>query len=58
MVVERDIELALRILRQKFKSSEKVEILRERKEFVKPSVKRRKEVLAAVFNEQVRNRQR
>jgi ribosomal protein S21 len=58
MVVEKDIELSLRILRQKFKSSEKIEILRERKEFVKPSVKRRKEILAAVFNEQVRNRQK
>jgi ribosomal protein S21 len=56
-VVEKDIELALRILRQKFKASEKIEILRERKEYVKPSVKRRKEVLTAIHNEKVRNRQ-
>lgn len=55
-VVERDIELALRILRQKFKSSEKIEILKERKEYVKPSVQRRKEVLTAIHNEKVRNR--
>ena len=37
MVIEKDIELALRILRQKFKYSNKIEILRERKEYIKPS---------------------
>ena len=55
-VVEKDIELALRILRQKFKSSEKLEILKEKKEFVKPSVKRRKEILTAIHNEKIRQR--
>ena len=56
MVIEKDIELSLRILRQKFKSANKVEILKERKEYVKPSVKRRKEILAAIYSEQFRNK--
>ena len=56
LVVEKDIELALRILRQKFKASEKLEILRDRKEYVKPSVKRRQQILKARYNEQLKNR--
>jgi small subunit ribosomal protein S21 len=57
MVVEKDIELALRILRQKFKYSNKIEILRERKEYIKPSVTRRKEILSAIYSEQFRNKE-
>jgi ribosomal protein S21 len=57
MVIEKDIELALRILRQKFKYSNKIEILRERKEYIKPSVIRRKEILAAIYGEQFRNKE-
>jgi small subunit ribosomal protein S21 len=57
MVVEKDIELALRILRQKFKFSNKIEILRERKEYIKPSVTRRKEILSAIYSEQFRNKE-
>lgn len=55
-VVEKDIELALGILRQKFKISEKTDILKEKKEFVKPSINRRKEILTAIHNEKVRHR--
>jgi ribosomal protein S21 len=53
-VVEKDIELALRILRQKFKSSEKLELYKEKREFVKPSIKRRKEILTAIHNEKIK----
>ena len=53
-VVEKDIELALRILRQKFKSSEKLELYKEKREFIKPSIKRRKEILTAIHNEKVK----
>lgn len=51
-VVDKDIELALRIMKQKMKYSKKVEELKERKEYVKPSVRRRKEILSAVYSEQ------
>jgi len=56
MVIEKDIELALRILRQKFKSANKIEILKDKKEYIKPSVKRRKEILAAEYSEQFKNK--
>ena len=52
MVVEKDIELALRIMKQKMKYSKKVDELKDRKEYIKPSVRRRKELLTAAFNEQ------
>lgn len=52
MVVEKDIELALRILKQKMKYSKKIESLKDNKEYIKPSVKRRKEILSAVYTEQ------
>lgn len=56
MVVDKDIELALRILRQKFKMSDTINILKERKNFVKPSVKRRQQILKAKYTEQVRRK--
>lgn len=57
MVIEKDIELALRILRQKFKTAGKVDILKEKKQYTKPSVKRRQELLAAKYNEQFKNKE-
>jgi ribosomal protein S21 len=58
MVVEKDIELALRILRQKFKASGKVDILKEKKQYTKPSVIRRQQLLAAKYNEQFKNKEK
>jgi ribosomal protein S21 len=58
MVVEKDIELALRILRQKFKASGKVDILKEKKQYTKPSVKKRQQLLAAKYNEQFKNKEK
>lgn len=55
MVIERDLELAIKMLRQKMKSADKIQLLKDKKEYVKPSVKRRKEILLAKFNEQFRN---
>ena len=37
------------------KSADKIQLLKDKKEYVKPSVKRRKEILLAKFNEQFRN---
>jgi len=55
MVIEKDLELAIKMLRQKMKSADKIQLLKDKKEYVKPSVKRRKEILLAKFNEQFRN---
>ena len=49
------IEKALKTLKAKTKQTKQVEQLRDRKEFEKPSVKRRKEVLKAIYVEQIKN---
>ena len=55
MVVEKDLELAIKMLRQKMKNADKIQLLKDKKEYIKPSVTRRKEILLAKFNEQFRN---
>lgn len=48
------IEKALKVLKRKFSSTKVVDELRERKQFKKPSVKRRETVKKAKFKEQFR----
>ena len=52
---EKSIESALRTYKQKVQKTKQIQKLRERQEFVKPSVKRRKEVLKAVYVQQIKN---
>ena len=52
---EKSIESALRTYKQKVQKTKQVQKLRERQEFVKPSVTRRKEVLKAVYVQQIKN---
>ena len=52
---EKSIETALRTYKQKFQKTKQVQKLRERQEFVKPSVKKRTERLKAVYLQQKRN---
>jgi small subunit ribosomal protein S21 len=52
---EKNIESALRTYKQKVQKTKQIQKLRERQEFVKPSVKRRKEVLKAVYVQQIKN---
>ena len=49
---ERSIESALRTYKQKVQKTKQIQKLRERQQFVKPSVNRRKEVLKAVYVQQ------
>ena len=49
------IEQALKQYKFKVYKTKQTEKLRERQEFVKPSVKRRKEVLKAVYVQQIKN---
>jgi small subunit ribosomal protein S21 len=50
-----NIDRALKKLKRKFEKTGVVKELRERQKFTKPSVKRREEVLKAVYVEQLRN---
>lgn len=52
--VEGNIEKALRQLKKKFLTQKIVEQLRERTEFVKPSVKRRMEIKDAAYRQKKR----
>jgi small subunit ribosomal protein S21 len=52
---ERSIETALRTYKQKVQKTKQIQKLRERQQFVKPSVNRRKEVLKAVYVQQMKN---
>ena len=52
---EKNIESALRTYKQKVQKTKQIQKLRERKEFVKPSVTKRKEVLKAVYVQQLKN---
>jgi small subunit ribosomal protein S21 len=52
---EKNIESALRSYKSKVQKTKQIQKLRERQEFVKPSVTRRKEVLKAVYVQQIKN---
>ncbi len=52
---EKNIESALRTYKAKVQKTKQIQELRERQEFVKPSVIRRKEVLKAIYLEQKKN---
>ncbi len=50
------IDRALKRYKRKFQNAKIMRELRSRREFTKPSVKRRNEVLKAVYKEQVHTR--
>jgi small subunit ribosomal protein S21 len=52
---EKNIESALRTYKHKVQKLKQVQQLRDRKEFVKPSVTKRKEKLKAVYVQQIKN---
>ena len=52
---ERNLESALRTYKNKVQKTKQIQKLRERQEFVKPSVSRRKEVLKAIYLQQKKN---
>ncbi len=52
---EKNLEAALKSYKNKVQKTKQIQNLRERKEFVKPSVIRRKEVLKAIYVEQIKN---
>ena len=52
---EKTIESALRTYKSKVQKTKQIQKLRERQQFVKPSVKKRGERLKAIYVEQKRN---
>jgi len=52
---EKSIETALRTYKQKVQKTKQVQKLRERQQFVKPSVKKRTERLKAIYVQQIKN---
>jgi len=53
--VEKSIEYALKVYKGKVQKTKQIQKLRERQEFVKPSVKRREEILKAQYVEKIKN---
>ena len=52
---EKNIESALRTYKSKVQKTKQIQKLRERQQFVKPSVVRRKEMLKAKYVQQMKN---
>jgi small subunit ribosomal protein S21 len=52
---EKNIESALRTYKNKVQKSKQILELRERQTFVKPSVKKRKQILKAIYVQKVKN---
>jgi small subunit ribosomal protein S21 len=52
---EKSIESALKTYKNKIQKTKQIQKLRERKEFVKPSVTRREEILKAKYIQQIKN---
>ncbi len=53
--VDKSIEYALKVYKSKVQRTKQIQKLRERQEFVKPSVKRREEILKAQYVEKIKN---
>lgn len=52
---EKNLESALRTYKQKVQKTKQVQKLRERQEFVKPSVKRRAEIRKAIYVQKMKS---
>jgi small subunit ribosomal protein S21 len=52
---EKNLESALRTYKYKVQKVKQVQKLRERQEFVKPSVKRRAEIRKAIYVQKIKN---
>jgi len=52
---EKNKERALRTYKNKVQKTKQIQIIRERKEYVKPSVKKREMVLNAIYKEEYKN---
>lgn len=53
--VTKNIETALKVYKSKVQKTKQIQKLRERQEFVKPSVRKRTQIQKAVYNQQKKN---
>lgn len=51
---DKNIENALKVLKNKIQKTKMVQELRDRQEYVKPSVRRRSQILKAIYNQKKR----
>ena len=52
---EKNLESALRALKYKVQKTKLVQLLKDRKEYIKPSVRKRSEKLKAIYTEKTKN---
>ena len=52
---EKSLENALKVFKNKVQKTKLVQQLRDRKEYVKPSVSKRNDKLKAIYTEQIKN---
>lgn len=52
---EKSIDSALKIYKSKVQKSKQIQMLRERQNFEKPSVKKREKVLKAIYIQKLKN---
>lgn len=53
--IQKNIETALKAYKSKVQKTKQIQQLRERQEFVKPSVKKRNQVQKAVYVQKIKN---
>ena len=53
--VDKNIETALKIYKNKVQRTKQIQKLRERQEFTKPSVKKRNQILKAQYVQKIKN---
>ncbi len=54
-VVNKDINYALRVWKKKLKESKTLVALKDGREYIKPSVKKRKQKIAAVYMQKIKD---
>ena len=54
-IVDKDLNFALRIFKRKIKDSKILDNFKQKKEFIKPSIKRRDEINKAKYIQKIKN---
>jgi len=54
-IVDKDLNFALRVFKRKIKESRILDNFKQKKEFIKPSIKRRDEINKAIYIQKIKN---
>jgi small subunit ribosomal protein S21 len=52
---EKNLEVALRSFKNKIQKTKLIQQLRDRKEYIKPSIKKRDEKLKSIYSDKIKN---